>query len=815
MKFAFIYIFLLMLFSCIVFGQTSDKQATAIRTSTPPKIDGHLNDSVWQKAIPVSDLVQFNPIFKAPPSHKTEIRVIYDDNAFYIGAMMYDSAPDSILKQLGNRDDDLNADEFGIEIDTYNSATDAYSFAVTASGVQSDYKEHDLTYNAVWESSVKILDNGWSVEMKIPYSALRFPNIENQTWGLQYFRIIRRFREQIQWAPETKGNSNRLVYWGKINGFKNIHPPVRLSLTPFISLYGDHFPYNTEGMSNYSKSINGGLDLKYGINESFTFDMTLMPDFSQVQSDNYVKNISAFETVYEEQRPFFKEAVDLFQKGDLFYSRRIGHTPLGFYDVETNLNEGEKITKNPTQAKLLNASKVSGRNKNGLAIGLLNAITGNTYATIEDSLGNTRRFLTDPLSNFNIIVFDQTMKNNSDLYFTNTNVMRDREYDDANVTASGLTLIDKTNTWQVSTHGAISQKYSKKTTIGNDAGYRYNLSCAKIKGNFQASIWDEVYNSTFNANDLGVTLYNNYSNYGTSLIYNIYKPFWKLMNIYNTINIYRSQNFTTAKPTDSQVSFSSNGTFKNYLTFWFGYAGSFETIYDYYEPRTPGYFYKQHKYNVEYLGFSSDYRKPFAFDFETYYTTLKFDKYKEYKINLRPIFRINDHFSFYHQVAWSKQLNNIGFSAIDSTGKIIFGNRNINTIENTFSSKYIFKNDLSLSLRIRHYWSAGKYNNYYRLDENGNLFDQLNYTINHDFSFNSLTIDFVFSWQFAPGSNLSIVWKNSILSDENIIIKKFYDNFEHTLQQNQLNSLSLKMIYYLDYNYLKSNKQKKHHDKSS
>lgn len=812
MKPVAIFILSLIILPFCVCSQNPDKQAIAVRTSVPPRIDGYLNDSIWNNATAVSDMKQFQPNFNIKPSQKTEVKVLYDNNAFYVGAMMYDSAPDSILQQLGNRDSDLNADKFGIEIDTYNAATDAYSFVVTASGVQTDYKEYDATYNAVWESCVKILDNGWSVEMKIPYSAIRFPNTETQTWGLQYFRVIRRFRELIQWAPETKGNSNRIVYWGKLNGIKNIQPPVRLSLTPFIAFYGDHFPYNTEGVSNYSKSISGGLDLKYGINESFTFDMTLMPDFSQVQSDNYVKNITAFETVYDEQRPFFKEAVDLFQKGDVFYSRRIGHTPIGFYDVEDSLGKGEKIIKNPGQAKLLNASKFSGRNKNGLAIGILNAVTGNTYATIEDSLGNTRKFLTDPLSNYNIVIFDQAMKNNSDLYFINTNVIRTKEYDDANVTASGLTLIDKSNTWQFAVSGAISQKYKKEATsengYNNSVGYRHKISFAKIKGNFHASLWDEVYNSAFSANDLGVTFYNNYNNYGTSLSYNIYEPFWKLISVNNTLSYSRSQNFTTSNPIESKIMFQHVGTFNNYMTYWTGYAGCPETIYDYYEPRTPGYFYKQHRYNVEYVGLSSDYRKPVAFDLEFYYTTVKFDKYKEYQINFRPIFRVSDHFYFYHKIALDKQQNNIGFSTIEPDGTIIFGKRTINTIENTFSSIYNFKNDLSLSLRIRHYWSTGEYDRYYKLDAYGNLFDQLNYTANHDFNFNSFTIDLVFSWQLAPGSNLGIVWKNSILTDENAIIKRFYNNFEHTLNQDQLNSLSLKMIYYLDYNYLKSKRQK-------
>jgi hypothetical protein len=251
--------------------------------------------------------------------------------------------------------------------------------------------------------------------------------------------------------PETK---NDLPYWGSLKGISDIKPPVRLSATPYILLQAEHFP-NPSTEKDISTSIGGGMDLKLGMNESYTLDMSLLPDFSQVQSDNKVKNLTAFETVYEEQRPFFKEAVDLFMKGDIFYSRRIGKTPALFYDAENELNEGEYLYKNPVQQKLINTTKISGRNKNGLAIGILNAITANTYAIAKNADGDERRILTDPLTNYNQIVVDQALKNNSDFYITNTNVLRDGHFRDANVTATGLTLNDKSNSYRI----ALSDRF--------------------------------------------------------------------------------------------------------------------------------------------------------------------------------------------------------------------------------------------------------------------------------------------------------------------------------------------------------------------
>ncbi|OYT13676.1 MAG: hypothetical protein B6I19_03920, partial [Bacteroidetes bacterium 4572_114] len=343
-----------------------NKTAYANRISSPPKIDGVLDDYCWETTEAISGLTQFDPDYSRPASQKSFVYIVYDDEAIYVGALLHDTAPDSILTQFGNRDDGgLNADWFGVEFDTYFNQMDAYSFKVTASGVQIDSRYRDHTFDAVWQSAVKITDEGWVAEMKIPYSAIRFPNEDEQVWGVQVLRNIRRNRETDMWALGVKGAPNQMVYWGTLNGLANIKPPIRLSLSPYFSLSGQHDQRIEDKANQFSYSFGGGADIKYGINESYTLDMTLFPDFSQVKSDDKVKNLSAFETVYAEHRPFFKEAVDLFRKGGLFYSRRIGGTPKHFYEVNDLIDTNEFIIDNPSQAKLLNALKVSGRNNHG------------------------------------------------------------------------------------------------------------------------------------------------------------------------------------------------------------------------------------------------------------------------------------------------------------------------------------------------------------------------------------------------------------------------------------------------------------------
>ena len=766
------------------------------------------DDSIWQTIQPISDFVQYQPVYNAPASFRTEVKIAYDDYAIYVLAHMYDPHPDSILRQLGLRDEEhLNADMFGIEFDTYNNQLDSYSFMLSASGVQYDWRESDGTYDAVWDSKVNITSDGWVAELKIPYSALRFAKTNPQLWGMELSRSVRRFRETDQWSIESLEAVNDLPYWGTLEGINNVVPPVRLSATPYLVMQAEHFPSSTPG-NDISTSFGGGLDLKYGINESFTLDMSLLPDFSQVQSDNKVKNLTAFETVYAEQRPFFKEAVDLFMKGNIFYSRRIGKTPALFYSVEDSLDEGEHIDKNPVQQRLVNATKVSGRNKKGLAIGLLNAVTVNTYATIEDEQGNKQKILTDPMTNYNLLVFDQALKHNSDFYITNTNVFRDNTYRDANVTATGLTLNDKSNTYRIALSGGISQVFvpepDGENKPVNNKGFKYGVSMSKTNGNFQWSLNLSSMDRKFDANDMGLTIYNNYNNNSARVSYNIYKPFWVLRDMGNSIQITNQNNFTTHKPETLKLSYNTFITTLKYFSIW-GDVGHFLTeTYDYYEPRTEGLYYMKPKAVWADLGFSSDYRKQFALDgnFSAYYSSR--DNSKGASTRLSPILRLNNHFTFSLSARYEKNINDYGFASKQDEN-VIFGNRDINIFENAASGKYLFKNNVSLSLMARHYYAQGKYNSYYTLMGNGYLLANSTYNENHDFIFNTFNVDMVFSWIFAPGSSLNVVWKNEITGEKAYATGNYFNNFDATFHEPQLNNISFKVLYYIDYQRLKNN----------
>ena len=299
------------------------------------------------------------------------------------------------------------------------------------------------------EQRCKVHSDGWSFEMRIPYSALRFSGKDKQVWGLNITRRRNKTGQQYMWNPIDPKVNGFINQEGEWTGIENIQAPLRLSFSPYLSSYINHYPYNTAGVKNTTASLNGGMDMKYGITDGFTLDMTLVPDFGQVQSDNQVLNLTPFEVKYNENRPFFIEGTDLFSKGNLFYSRRIGGVPVNHYEVSDTANDAyhihadEHFLKNPLESKLINGIKLTGRTSKGLGIGFFNAITQPMYATVEDTIGNKRNIKIDPLTNYNIFVLDQTMKNNSAVTFINTNVTRNSGYNNANVTAGLLDLNKK------------------------------------------------------------------------------------------------------------------------------------------------------------------------------------------------------------------------------------------------------------------------------------------------------------------------------------------------------------------------------------
>ncbi|HKP32874.1 MAG TPA: DUF5916 domain-containing protein, partial [Chitinophagaceae bacterium] len=529
------------------------KQLPAQRTTSSFKIDGALDEEAWKTATPATGFVEFRPTpFRAEDStNKTEVYILYDNTAIYIGGFCHERRADSVSKELVGRDQIGSNDFLGVIFDTYNDKINGFGFYVTPYGEQFDAKysnlannDEDPSWNAVWSSAGKVHQNGWTFEMRIPYSALRFSNRENQTWGLNITRRRQKTGQQYMWNPIDPNANGFVNQEGTWTGIEKITSPLRLSFSPYFSAYLNHYPYKTDGVKDWKSSVNGGMDLKYGISEGFTLDMTLIPDFGQVQSDNQVLNLTPFEVKYNENRSFFTEGTELFSKGDLFYSRRIGSTPIRYYDVQNPgtdplfIHSNEHFVKNPQESKLVNATKISGRTKHGLGIGFFNAITKTMHADVADDFGNKRQIETNPLTNYNIIVFDQTLKNNSSVSLINTNVTRNGSYYDANVTAGLFDLNNKKNTYKLNGKLAVSQLYGGM--MDKQVGHAHNLTFSKSSGNWQFQMFQDAADEKYDINDMGILFNNNFIDHYFWTSYRWTKP----KKWYNRIQVNYNANYS-------------------------------------------------------------------------------------------------------------------------------------------------------------------------------------------------------------------------------------------------------------------------------
>ena len=404
-------------------------------------------------------------------------------------------------------------------------------------GVQYDSKifisERSKELNMAWNSSVKHTTEGWQVEMRIPYSAFRFPKVENQNWGVNFYRQISRLREESTWNPIKPDFDNFVAQCGILEGVNGIQPPLRLAFMPYISSYADHYDSNLPDTKDWSFQFNGGMDIKLGLNEAFTLDMTLVPDFGQTVFDNQVLNLTPFEIQFNENRQFFTEGTELFNKSGLFYSRRIGiQAPRRV--LETLLGENEQLKDVPSASQLYNATKISGRTKKGLGIGFFNAITARQTAKAVDLTTNEEReIIVSPLSNFNVFILDQNLKNNSSITFTNTHVFRSGSFYDATVTGLGLKLNTRSNNYGVVSWLNVSGKYeSQKQVFGHTAGIDFR----KQTGNFAFNTIYSEESNTFDPNDLGFNTVNNKRIFNQRFAYRIFKPFWKLNRMSTSID---------------------------------------------------------------------------------------------------------------------------------------------------------------------------------------------------------------------------------------------------------------------------------------
>ena len=780
------------------------KELNITRAEKAPKIDGELDDKVWENAEIATDFIQFKPEIgnTLPRNKRTEVKVSYDDQAIYVAVYLYDE-PEKIMSQLVNRDNFGQTDFFLVVLNPNNDAQNDTSFFVFSSGQQADAISNptigeDFSWNAVWSSAVKMKDDGWTVEMKIPYRTLRFADQENPTWGLQFHRQFRRDRSQYTWNPldPTKGYIG--LYNGELKGLDNLKPPLRLNLYPFSTGILNSFD------GDIDTDLTFGMDVKYGITDNFTLDATLIPDFSQAGFDNIVLNLGPFEQTFSEQRQFFTEGVDLFSKGGLFFSRRVGGRPSGELDLAEN--EDADV---PSEVKVLNALKVSGRTKDGWGLGLFNAITEKTYATVTDNdTGDKRQEVVEPFTNYNILVVDKQFGGNSAISLINTNVTREGEFRDANATALVANLVNKKNTYRVDTELRMSNVNYQNDP--SETGFSSFLFVGKVAGNFRYSFDHRFADTKYNINDLGLNRRNNQNDFGFDFSYQTFEPSGRLNNY--RFNFF--SNYRRLVDPNTFARFNFGGGYraftKNLNAHGFRLNIQPGKQYDYFESRDGRPFIFENSVSAG-AWFSSNYNKVFAIDLRANAATL-FEEGRDlfrYDFEIEPRIRFSDQLLLTYGLNFENRNGDRGYAtSVDDNP--IFGERNRQIVTNTISGNYTFNPFHSLGLTFRHYWDTVQYDyDLFTLLDNGRLTAEEGYNIDNvgddpNINFSTWNIDLSYSWQFAPGSFLTALYRNKLFNFDENSEDNFTESLDLLFQQPMQNTFSLRVQYFIDFNGMKS-----------
>ncbi|GAA4274779.1 DUF5916 domain-containing protein [Aquimarina gracilis] len=795
-------IFWLLLFAHAI-GQEK-KEIIAERINTPPRIDGVLDEDVWRKLPSYGNFKMWEPGNEGDidPGTKTELKMAYDNKAVYFAVYLLDDQIDDVLRQFSQRDDVfVQADYFTIAINTYNDGINETRFYITSAGTigdaRADQFNEDFSYNVVFDAKVSFDEKGWYAEFKIPYNALRFPEVDVQDWSINFYRRLQHRNQTHSWNFINREVGQRTQYNGIVKGVRDIDPPVRLTFFPFLQGLVSSEDGNTE------TDFSAGMDVKYGLSDSFTLDATLIPDFGQAAFDEVRLNLGPFEQTFGENRQFFTEGTELFNKGDIFFSRRIGNAPTGSVPDEY-LNENEIVEDSPSKVNLLNALKISGRTQGNLGIGLFNAITEKTEVNITDTItGDIRKAVVEPLANYNIFVLDQQFNNNSSVSVINTNVIRNgSDFRDANATGLVWNLANKANSYRLTGRSIISHV---NLPGNNSTGFASEIDFDRIKGNFRYGFGHDLANTTYDINDLGVNFRNNFNSFRVNASYEIFEPS-RWFNKYR-VNLFARHRRLYDPSVQTMNQIGVNYFFVTKERLGFGGFVIYDTdTDDYFEPRVQGRFVTY----SENLGInswvSSDYRKKFAYDARVFYRNWFDDGQKTYRVNLSPRYRFSDKLLLIWSTNYSFQDNNFGY--IDNNdGDVFLGQRDITTIENSLSASYNFDPYKAINLRFRNFWSTADYsdNIFYVLNDDGSR-TQTNYDLsenNPNTNFNIWNLDMSFNWRFAPGSVATLLYRNQIFNQDELSALDYTESLENLFNQPIKHTVSLRVVYFLDVNNLK------------
>jgi hypothetical protein len=746
------------------------KSMRAVRlVGEAPQLDGKLDEDAWKLTPVASNFIQKDPDEGKPASERTAVRVLYDDEALYVGVMCYDRQPDQIVARLTRRDDWVESDRVSLNINPHHDHQSGFFFSVGPAGwimdgvLFSDTSE-DNTWDGVWEVETAINDSGWVAEYRIPYHVLRFSSAERYTWGINVIRNIVRKQERADWIMTPRGENGWVSRFGHLEGIEGITPPRHLELIPF-GLGSSKW----EGGNNLSS--NFGADLRYGLTPNISLNATFNPDFGQVEADPAVLNLGVFETFFRERRPFFVEGADLFRApgpnivgisdpARLFHSRRIGRSP-GRFDLP---DDSDEISR-PDGTTIWGAAKLSGKTSNGLSFGLVDALTGSEKVRIEEG-GARRSFRVEPLSNYLAARLQQDLHSHSTVGATLTAVNGD-DFSPSYVASADGHLKWKENAYRV--FGRLSGSRSG----GDDereSGYEAVAYFSKFSGTFGGQAYVDARSKNFEANDLGFMDRNNRIQSGAHVYAEIQQPWALARRSGFNLNAWQHWNFDQLN-LKRGVNFNTWHNLKNY---WWLNFGVNRTMAAFDDLETRGGPPLRDPAGFEYWwNIGSDDSKKLSFsmggggwrhdggDSRSWRLSMgpNWQPTDRLEFSLRPSYRSTRDFA-----QWIENADEDGDGADD---RYVFGELDNWVLDMTLRAACTFTPRLSLQLYMQPFVTAGDYGavkalarpRSYAFEPYDGLED------NPDFHSRSLRSNVVLRWEFSPGSTFFAVWSQSRSKD--------------------------------------------------
>ena len=749
----------------------------------PPTIDGNLDDAVWKsEGIELADkFIQREPDEGLAATESTKVAVAYDDEALYVAFWCYDSEPEKIDRQLVRRDRSSQSDRVTVRLDPFHDHQTGHAFEVSAAGVQRDcryYNENhsDMSWDAVWESGVALQPWGWTAEIKIPYHCIRFSEKEEHIWGADFIRYINRKNEVVGWAYTPDSEGGFVSNFGHLNGLAGIESSRHLELLPYAVSSFETEPTRAGNPDGRDYIGNTGFDLKYALSSNLILNATINPDFGQVELDQPVLNLSAYETQFSERRPFFLEGSDLFSTDfDLFYSRRVGARPGGVYDSEHAYTIDQ-----PNATTILGAAKITGKLGNRTSIAILSAqtqeewteyaaetnlVTDSTWideTLVVDTLSLdtvSREQIVEPTANYTVVRLKQDIFEKSSIGGMLTVTSQD-SYHPATTGGVDWRLFTSDGGWLLRGHAIFSRVDNEKT------GYGINAAIHKERGkHIRGALGITFKSPDLRINRLGYSSRVDSRHTWAWVQYRTSDDWWIVRNSFNNFNFYTSWNY-------DGVQYQLGGNYNGYIEFvnnWSLGGGVSVQGEKYCDLETRGnglWEWPTRPTFSWWFNLHTDQRKKVSFSFNPggggdrggHWSASYFGITYRPKGNME--FEIGANYK--RNVDVTRWVDYDSFNDEDSS---VFADLNRDEIFLHASAGLVINRNLTFQLSAQGLASGLDYENY-RYYQGGNQYSGQLTGFDKDRNYTALNSTAIVRWEYLPGSTLYVVWTRAMSDND-------------------------------------------------